>query len=128
MHGQNGCCTAEFESKVTVAHGIHRVLCEPRFAFRIDKPQFQRHKLSINRECASRNRSTSQGTDVSALQTVPKSGVIPLDHFHVSQHMMREVDRLRPLQMRVSRQNDLSAPFCERYEGILQSTNLFAQT
>ena len=68
----------------------------------IDKAQLLRRKLPVNRQRGARNCAGAQRTPVGQRNHPLKPLAISIQHFHPRKQMMREIDRLRPLQMRVA--------------------------
>ncbi len=66
------------------------------------------------------NRAAAERADVHARMAIPKPLAIALQHLDVGEQMVREINRLRALQMRVAGNEHVGIFLAERDEGALQ--------
>jgi hypothetical protein len=93
----------------------------------IDEAEHGGHHFAIQRQGRAGDGAAAQRTNIDAVETIHQPPAIALEHLHVSQQMMREENRLRPLQMRVTRQKDLRIFARQRQQRRLQGTQGAAQ-
>src|ERR1043166_7558217 len=124
MHREQCGVRAEFHGEVTVAHAVHRILRELRFTFRINEAEKSRDEFAIEWQRGTGNGSAAKRAHIHTLKTTDETLAIALQHFHVSEQVMREVHRLRALKVRVAGNHDRRILFAERHERALQLTQL----
>ncbi len=96
-------------------------------ALRIHEVQQLRHHFAVQRERGTGNRAAAQRTNIDPLKTIRQPLMIALDHLNVSQQMMRKINRLRPLQMRVTRDNHAGIFSAQFHQRPLQAAQFLAQ-
>ncbi|MNO56934.1 hypothetical protein D3C76_474570 [compost metagenome] len=99
MHHQHRSVSKKLDNKVTITYCIKTVLIDPV------KIQLLRHKMTIDRECSSCQRSSAQRKNIDPFVAVLKTFDITPEHRHIRHQMMRKKNRLRTLQMCVSRKD-----------------------
>src|SRR6185503_12791031 len=102
MNAQQCCDAAKLDGEVAVAYRIHRILGELRSISHVHKTEQSRDQLAVKRQCGSGDSAAAKRTDVHPLEAALQPFPVACKHFHVSQQMMREINRLRPLQVSVS--------------------------
>ena len=120
MHGQQRGGGAKFDGKIAVAHGVHGILRELRLAADIHKSEQLGDERAIQRQRGTGNRAAAERADVHARVAVPKPLAIAFEHLDVGEQMVREINGLRALQMRVAGNEHAGIFFAERDERALQ--------
>ena len=101
MYHQNRGKRQELYDIVPVTDGIHAVLID------FGKLQFIGDHLTVDRKCRACQCAGAKRHNIAALPDSRQTIKISRQHLEVCQQMMREQYRLRPLQMRVARQDNL---------------------
>ena len=127
MHGEQRGHAAEFHHIITVGHGIHRVVGNHRCVVGVHKAQLARDELAVQRQRGARQRAAAQRAHVHAHEAIEQPLVIALEHFHVSQQMMREINRLRALQMRVAGDEHFEIVFAKLNQRQLKVMNFIGE-
>ncbi len=120
MHGQQRSRGAKFDGKIPVAHGVHGILGELRPASGIHKAKQFGDEYAVERQRGTGHGAAAERTDVHARIAVPEPFAIAFQHFDVGQQMMRKINRLRALQVRVAGNQDVGILFAERNQRPLQ--------
>src|ERR1043165_3707307 len=124
MHRQNRPNAAKLERKITITYRVHRILGDPRLSFGINKSKLDRHEFTVERKGRAGDRAAAEGTDICSLEAIGQTSVISVEHLNISQQVMSEIDRLRALQVRVARDNNIDISPGQFSEGPLQISNL----
>ena len=97
MHHEDGGGGEEFHDVVAITDGIEAV--------RVDGVEVKllRHELTVDGERRSRKRTRAERHDVRTLIDAQKARKVACEHGEVGEHMVREEDRLRTLQVRIAR-------------------------
>ena len=127
MHSEQRGHATEFHHIITVGHGIHGVVGNHRGVVRVHKAQLTCDKLAVQRERGARQRAAAQRANVHAHEAIEQPLVIAFQHFHVSQQMMCEINRLCALQMRVAGDEHFEIIFSELDERQLQVVNFIGE-
>ena len=113
VNGDQRCGSAEFDEEVPVGDGVHGILRDAGAAFRIGKTQQRGHQLAVEGQCAAGNGPRSKRTDVQSSKGVRQTAGVTVEHLDVGQAMVGEEDRLGPLQVRVTGDDDLRVPLAQ---------------
>ena len=81
---------------------------------------------AVQRQRGPGNRAAAERADVHARVTIPKPFAVAFQHFDVGEQMVREINGLRALQVRVAGNEHIGVFFTERNECALQ-VNDFAE-
>ena len=84
-------------------------------------------ELAVERQRGAGNRAAAERADVHARVAVPKPLAIALEHLDVGEQMVREINRLRALQMRVAGNEHVGIFLAERDERALQAGDFAEQ-
>src|SRR4051812_8998251 len=101
MDGEQRRGGAEFDREIAVGNGVHGVLRDARLVMFVDEAEKFRHEFAIDRQSGGGNGAAAERTNVRAKKTIFHAATIALEHFAVSEQMMRKKNRLGPLQMGV---------------------------
>ena len=124
MHAQQRRDETKLHREVAVAHGVHRVLRYHRPAPRVLEAERCGNLLAVERQRGASQRAATQRTDVHTREGVEQPLAITLDHLNVCQQVVREVNRLRPLQVCVAGDDDIIVRLAKRDERLLQRAEL----
>ena len=119
MHGQQRAGSAKFDGEIAVAHGVHGVLRELDLAAGIHEAKQLGDKCAVERQCAAGDRAAAERANVHPRMAVPKPLAIAFEHLDVSEQMVREINGLRALQMRIAGNDDVGIFLAERNERAL---------
>ena len=72
------------------------------FCVTAGKPSIARDEFAVERDGRAGDRAGAERQDVDALARVGDAVAVALEHLHVGEQMMREIDGLRALEMRVA--------------------------
>ena len=113
MHGEQRGGGAKFDGEIAVAHGVHGILRDA--AVCLWRPQSRAAWRRIRGRAAAWNRQSRRcrAGRRSRAEAIRQPLAIALEHLDVGEQMMREINRLRALQMRVAG-NDHVAIFRRR--------------
>src|SRR4051812_17516319 len=128
MHGNNRANAAKFEGEVPVRNSIHGVLRDTGFAFRVNKTEFSGNELTIEWNRRPGNGSATERANVRPVPAIFEARKVAIEHFNIGEKMMAKIDRLRALEMSVSRNDHISIPFGEKKKSALEITNLVLQS
>ena len=128
MNRQQSRVAAKLDGKITVAHGVHRILGELRSAFRVNKAEQPGHQLAVERQSGASVRSAAQRTNVHPFETILQPLAVAFQHFHVGEQMMREINRLRPLQVRIAGYQHAGVLFAKSDQRALQRANVLCKS
>ena len=120
VDGQQRGGGAKFDGEIAVAHGVHGILRELRFAARVHEAEQFGDEHAIERQRGAGNRAAAERADVHAAAAIPKPLAVALQHLDVGEQMVREINGLRALQMRVAGNEHVCVLFAERDERALQ--------
>ena len=97
MHHEGGSKGKEFNDIVTVAYCVHavRINCA--------EVQLLRNHKTVDGERSACNRTGTQRHHVRAFPNAQQAAEVTLQHIEICQHMMRKGNRLRTLQMGITR-------------------------
>src|SRR5438876_1295251 len=115
---------AKLDGEVAVAHRVHRILGELRSIFYVHKTEQSRDQLAVEWQGGAGNRAAAERTDVHPLETVLQPFPVACQHFHVSQQMMGEINRLRPLQVGVSGNQKVGVLFAQLDQRVLEQADV----
>ena len=93
----------EVEVGVAVADGVHAVIGQAGFALGVGKAEFKRDKGAVDREGGPRNRTGTEGANIRLFVDHREAVPVAVEHFHVSEEVVRHGDGLGALQMGVAR-------------------------
>ena len=117
----------KLDEQVAIRDRVHGVLRDLRPAFRVDEAQRLRRELAIDRQRRAGDRARSERTPVRMLRDVAEARPIAIEHLQPGKKMMREKHRLRPLQMRVSRNQHVAIRLGQRQQRALRAEDFFRQ-
>jgi hypothetical protein len=120
MHGQQRAGGAKFDGEIAVAHGVHGILRELNLAAGVHEAEQLGDERAVERQRGTGNRAAAERADVHARVAVPEALAIAFEHLDVGEQMVREINGLRALQMRVAGNDDVGIFLAERDEGALQ--------
>ena len=125
VHGeQRAGRRAEFDGEITVADGVHGILCELGFAAGIHKAKQLGDEDAIQRQGGPGDGTAAERADVHARVAIPEAFAIAFEHpGDVGEEMMGEIDRLGALEMGVAAADEHVGMlfFAEGDEGALQA-------
>src|SRR5574343_999335 len=107
----------EFDGEVTVGHGVQRIVAH------IVKTQQLRGVVAVDGEGGAGQRGGAQRQAVDALAAVGHALGVAAQHFHVSQHVVAEGDRLCHLQVGEARHHGVSVLLGQVQQAGLQLGN-----
>ena len=90
------------------------------FCVTAGKSSSSRDEFAIEQDRRAGDGAGAERQDVHPLAGIGEPAEIALEHLHVGEQMMREIDRLRALQMRVAGNDDVAMPRAEIHERALQ--------
>ena len=120
MNGEQRCGGGKFDGEIAVADGVHGILRELRFAARVHEAEQFGDEHTVERQSGTGNRTAAERADVRARAAVPEALAVAFEHLDVGEQMMREINRLRALQMRVAGNEDVGIFFSQPDECALQ--------
>src|SRR5690348_12288953 len=91
----------EFNRKIAVADGVHGILRHLRPAVFIDEPEQFGRENAVERKSRAGNGAAAEWADIDSFDGILKSMPVAVEHLDVSQQVMRKINRLRALQMRI---------------------------
>lgn len=127
MHSQQRGVGAKFDHEIAVAHAVHGILRELRAAFRVHEAKLFRDGLTVEWERAAGQRAAAERADVHARKTIREPGVVAFQHLDVGEEMVREINRLGALEMRVAGDDDGEIFRAEGDERFLQRANFLGE-
>ncbi len=127
MHGEQRAGGAEFDGEIAVAHGVHGILRELNFAIHVHEIEKFRDKHAVKRQRRTGDCAAAERADVHARVAIPKPFAIAFEHLDIREQMVREINGLRALQMRIAGDDDVGIFLAERNERALQIGNFFEQ-
>ncbi len=97
MHHRDRQGRGDFDHKVAIGHGVEAVRRDSR------EIQQARRVPAVNRIVGAGQRPGPERHHVQPHQGIADPALVPLEHLHIGQQMMRQQHRLGPLQVRVAR-------------------------
>ncbi len=104
MHGDQAERREQLHREIAVAHRVHRIASDRRESEQLCD------ELAIQWDGGAGDRAGAERHHVDPLPRIGEPPEIALEHLHVREQMVRKVDRLRPLQMRVAGDDQLRMP------------------
>ncbi len=101
MHSDNRKTEKEFAGKIAIADSVETVLTDAR------ETKLTRNRLSIEHDGRSRERAGTKRKNIGSSPAIAEALDIALECFDLREQVMREKDRLRPLQMGVARHDNI---------------------
>ena len=103
MRAQDRTGGGKFDEDVAIGHGVHRVLRDLRPAFGIHEAEGLRGEFAVDRQRRAGNGPRPQRTPVGLGGDFAEPLPIAFQHLQPGQEVVREKDRLGPLEVGVSR-------------------------
>ena len=127
VDGKQSRVSRELHHEIAITHRIHRVLSDSGLAVFIHELEQACDQLAVDRHRGPCDCTAPQWTLVQAPVRIVQTATIPFEHFHVGEQVMREVDRLRTLEMGITGNHHVRELLAQSHQRALKTRDLVTQ-
>jgi hypothetical protein len=114
VHHDLGTSRDEFDGEIAVRDRIHAVLANSA------EPKLLRNVPPVDWQHGAGQRPRAEGQYVYPAEAVLQSSAVAFKHFIVGKQMVAQEHRLRPLQVRITRQHHVAVPVRKSHKLLLE--------